>query len=236
MNDVKALKRMRWAVRAVLALGIAASIAANVLHARSGLIAQVISAWSPLALLLAVDAISRVPSRRRLLGVARLGAAGAIACIAAWVSYWHMAAVAARYGETASAAHLLPLSVDGLVVVASVSLVELADRIRATTGEVTAGQNAPVSLDKIRRPTRHRNSVQRARVKTAGQKSGAGRPGPGVAELARVRAILSETGDLSAAVTELGKSERTLKRWLAAPTNGHAATPAVAAAGQNSEA
>ncbi|WP_348529476.1 DUF2637 domain-containing protein [Micromonospora sp. A200] len=56
-------------------------------------------------------------------------------CSASWrtVSYWHMAGVAARYGETeAAAAYLLPLSVDGLVVVASVSLVEITGRLRAT--------------------------------------------------------------------------------------------------------
>jgi len=46
------------------------------------------------------------------------------------VSYWHMQDVAVRYGETAVSAYLLPISVDGLIVVASVSLVELAGRIR----------------------------------------------------------------------------------------------------------
>jgi len=44
-----------------------------------------------------------------------------------------MAGVAARYGEDGAAPYLLPLSVDGLVVVASVSLVELAGRIRAAS-------------------------------------------------------------------------------------------------------
>jgi hypothetical protein len=44
-----------------------------------------------------------------------------------------MAAVAARYGEINSAQYLLPLSVDGLVVVASICLVELGGRIAATS-------------------------------------------------------------------------------------------------------
>lgn len=38
----------------------------------------------------------------------------------------------ARYGETGTVPYLLPLSVDGLIVVASVSLVELASRRRDT--------------------------------------------------------------------------------------------------------
>src|SRR5918998_74530 len=125
--SLRQLRRVRWAVRAVLTLGVAASVAANVLHADPNPIAQAIAAWPPLALLLTVELISRVPVYRRSLAAVRLGATAAIAGIAAWVSYWHMAAVAARYGETgAAASYLLPLSVDGLVIVASVSLVEIA--------------------------------------------------------------------------------------------------------------
>jgi Protein of unknown function (DUF2637) len=133
------LRRVRWAVRATLLLGVAASVAANILHAEPNPISQVIAAWPPLALLLTIELISRVPVHRRSLGVVRLAATTTIAGIAAWVSYWHMAGVASRYGETGASPYLLPLSVDGLVIVASVSLVELAGRIRlAETAEADA--------------------------------------------------------------------------------------------------
>src|SRR6185437_5044606 len=103
-TDATRLGRLRWSVRAVLTLGVTASIAANVLHARPNLISQIIAAWPPLALLLTVELISRVPADRRWLANLRLIAAALIAVIAAWVSYWHMAGVAARYGETGAAA------------------------------------------------------------------------------------------------------------------------------------
>src|SRR4051812_18864749 len=129
-RDLTSLERLRWAVRAVLTRGVAASVAANVLHAHANLISQLIAAWPPLALLLTVELISRVPAGRRGLAAIRLIAAGAIAGIAGSVSYWHMVGVAVRYGETgAAAAYLLPVSVDGLVVVASISLLEIAGRI-----------------------------------------------------------------------------------------------------------
>jgi hypothetical protein len=67
---------------------------------------------------------------RFLLAAPRVLATIVISGIAAWVSYWHMAGVTARYGETGASPYLLPISVDGLIVVASVSLVELAARIR----------------------------------------------------------------------------------------------------------
>jgi hypothetical protein len=125
------LRRVRWAVRATLTLGVATSVMANILHAQDNPISQAIAAWPPLALLLTIELISRVPVHRRSLAFARLGATATIAGIAAWVSYWHMAAVAARYGETDASPYLLPLSVDGLIVVASICLVELGGRISA---------------------------------------------------------------------------------------------------------
>jgi len=125
------LRRVRWAVRATLGFGVAASVAANVLHADPNLISQTIAGWPPMALMLTVELVSRVPIHRRSLAVLRVLATFVIAGIAAWVSYWHMAGVAARYGETDASPYLLPISVDGLIVVASISLVELAGRIRA---------------------------------------------------------------------------------------------------------
>lgn len=128
MYTLSQLNRLRWAVRAVLVLGIAASVAANILHAEPNPISRTISAWPPLALLLTVELTSRIPVHRPLLAVVRIGATASIAGVAAWISYWHMVATAARYGE-ASSSYLLPITVDGLIVVASVSLVELAGRI-----------------------------------------------------------------------------------------------------------
>ncbi|HEU4347011.1 MAG TPA: DUF2637 domain-containing protein, partial [Actinoplanes sp.] len=136
------LRRVRWAVRATLVLGVAASVVANILHALDNPISQAIAAWPPLALLLTVELISRVPVHRRSLAVARLVATATIAGIAAWVSYWHMAGVAARYGETGASPYLLPLSVDGLIVVASICLVELGGRIAALDTERAAGGSA----------------------------------------------------------------------------------------------
>jgi hypothetical protein len=143
--SVGRLRRIRWAVRAALTAGVAASVGANVLHAAHNPISQSIAAWPPLALLLTVELVARVPVHTRALAVVRIAATTVIASIAAWVSYWHMAVVAARYGETPTSAYLLPISVDGLIVVASISLVELANRINAAPAPVTdhSGPSGP---------------------------------------------------------------------------------------------
>jgi hypothetical protein len=119
-------------------------VVANVLHALDNPISQAIAAWPPCALLLTVELISRVPVHRRSLAFARLLATATIAGIAAWVSYWHMAGVAARYGETGASPYLLPLSVDGLIVVASICLVELGGRITSLEAEARSRVAQPV--------------------------------------------------------------------------------------------
>jgi hypothetical protein len=121
---------VRWAVRAVLFLGVAASLAANVTHAHPNIYSRIIAGWPPTALFATIEVISRVPVGRKALAAARIAATAAIGAIAAWVSYWHMAALVARYGEHGLTPYLLPLSVDGLVLVASISLYELGARIR----------------------------------------------------------------------------------------------------------
>jgi len=190
-----ALRRVRWAVRATLALGVAASVAANVLHARPNPISQAIAAWPPLALLLTIELISRVPMHHRTLAAARLVATAAIAGIAAWVSYWHMAAVAARYGESPSSASLLPMSVDGLIIVASVSLVELAARIRAVEEQARAtGTAAPAP---VAAPTAGRGTVLAPRPAGTGRPAATPVPATGTAAAARVAAPRRSTAQLS---------------------------------------
>jgi Protein of unknown function (DUF2637) len=136
------LPRIRWAVRSILVLGVAASVAANILHARQNLVSQTIAAWPPLALLLTVELISRVPVDRRWLSAVRLVAAAGISAIAAWVSYWHMVGVVARAGEVGASPYLMPFSVDGLIVVSSICLVEIAAQIRQTTEDTPSTQDA----------------------------------------------------------------------------------------------
>ena len=131
MHNLKQLKRLRWAVRVVLTIGVAASVAANILHANPNLISQTIAAWPSLSFLLTVELVSRIPVTRRLRAAVRITATAMVAGIAGWVSYWHMVDVAGRFGETGTSPYLLPLTVDGLIVVASVSLVELAVKIAA---------------------------------------------------------------------------------------------------------
>ncbi|MGW0231947.1 DUF2637 domain-containing protein [Actinopolymorpha singaporensis] len=119
----------RLVVWSAFLLGIAASIAANVAHAQPAWGPRIAGAFVPLALLLAVECMSRPHWRRAgtWWGLARYGGTGLVALVAAVISYRHMAGLLERYGEDVLNAHLGPLAVDGLMVVAGFALLAIND-------------------------------------------------------------------------------------------------------------
>lgn len=58
------------------------------------------------------------------LRAARATSTSAVAAVAAWSSWSHMVHVALRYGERPEVAYALPVSVDGMLIVASAAMVE----------------------------------------------------------------------------------------------------------------
>jgi hypothetical protein len=118
--------------------GTVASVAANVAHARiptadagpswhPELGAQIAAAFWPLALLGAIEVLTRVPwPRGWVWALARYAGAGAVGAGAAVLSYRHMAALLAAWGEDGWNAHIGPLVVDGLMVVAGTALLALS--------------------------------------------------------------------------------------------------------------
>jgi hypothetical protein len=63
--------------------------------------------------------------------IARYGGVTIVAAVAAIVSYRHMSGLLIAYGEDSLSAHIGPLAVDGLMVVAGLALLTIgADRRR----------------------------------------------------------------------------------------------------------
>lgn len=118
----------RRVVHLTLVVALAASIAANVLAAEPVAVSRAVAAWPPIALLLVVDVLGRVPHSPGWLGRLTVMATGLVAVVAAVASFSHMRSVALTAGESPLVAVLFPLSVDGLAVVCSVALIELARR------------------------------------------------------------------------------------------------------------
>jgi len=130
MHDLKQLRRLRWMVLITVLAGIAASIAMNVLHAPDSLAAQLVSAGPPLAVFGALELVVRIPSSSRGLSALRIAGAAVVALGAAAISYAQQRAAVHELGFDQWESYIWPLIIDGIMVVASVSLVEVVRKIR----------------------------------------------------------------------------------------------------------
>lgn len=149
------VQNLQRGTRGVLVFGIVTSIIANVLNSLTRPEASTYPEWklassaalaalAPLVLFACTELVTRIPMHSRALGVIRLIVTFAIGGFAAWVSYWHMVRVAVMLGEHSGAQYLYPLIIDGMMVVATISLIELGrlartvDAIVSTTAQRAA--------------------------------------------------------------------------------------------------
>jgi hypothetical protein len=127
----------------VVVAGIAASVAMNVLHAPHNAVARMIAAVPPLALFGSMELISRIPSSNKWLSSGRIMGTLAVAGVSGSLSYTSMVLVVERYGWTGWKADIWPIAVDGLMMVATLSLVEVVRKIRQM--EMFEPEEIPVS-------------------------------------------------------------------------------------------
>lgn len=132
--------------------GAGTSVAANVAHAaeraeQAGTGGMLFAAWAPIALLLVAEMITRGRRRTGAMAIVQWAGAGLVALAAAVVSFGHMRGLLLSYGESELVAILLPLSVDGLVLVASVALASGPERrnvaAQAERNEVATAEPVP---------------------------------------------------------------------------------------------
>lgn len=135
---------------ASFALGAVTSIAANIAHVTTRHAtavdpgAVIASAFAPMALLLVVEMLLRTRHVGGALGFLRWTAASVVAGVAAVVSYGHMFDLLTSYGESKLVACILPLAVDGLMVVASVVLAAPAFSDKVSDGKDGKTESASV--------------------------------------------------------------------------------------------
>lgn len=134
----------RWLCRAVVAIATATSIWANRLQSDDNTAAIVIHVLPPIIVLAGFELSSRIPvwrnarwfnPRRWARPLAMLG----ITVIGAWISYWNQQAAFLLYGHDLHTAYLLPLAIDGLMIIASVAVLDLNNWIEEYMAWIEAG-------------------------------------------------------------------------------------------------
>jgi hypothetical protein len=220
------------------ALGGTVSIAANVAHsyvppadALAGWTPQtgavIGSVFWPVALFVATEILARVPwpPGRRWMALRFLGLMP-VALVAAIVSYKHGSGLLRFYGEDMLTAHLGPLAVDGLMVMASAALLATARRT-APLAERIVPAESPASKPVIT-PVGAAEKTPAKRVT----------PRPASAEKVAKAAAKLPGAPVAQIAAKAGVSESTARRYLPAPDATVASpsdpvpaeTPALAAA------
>lgn len=230
----------RTGAQAALGLGLLASLAGNALAAQPTALGRLVASWAPLALALVVWLVEHHKPAPGAWRAATWGGTAVVAGVAAWVSYWHLVELARMAGEEGIAAHLLPLSVDGLVIVASAYLRDTDTRpapkvvpVRKVAPAVSPAPrpavSSPVAVTSTAAPVRPSagpdmgDGADRALPATSTTR---GKTSPVSAET--VRRLAAEHPDWTQAqVAEAaGCSVRTVRRHLNADTPAEAVTDA----------
>jgi hypothetical protein len=128
--QLREYRRNRLFVAGIVVVGVIVSIAVNQLDSHTW-INKAIAGWPPIGLLLTLEALVRIPTNgKRLSTISRIAATVAVASGAGWLSYWHMVAAVSQHGESYISAHIWPATVDGLMTITAIGMVELGARIR----------------------------------------------------------------------------------------------------------
>jgi hypothetical protein len=147
-QQLRDYRRTRLFVASIVFVGVAVSVAVNQLDAHTW-IGKGLAGFPPVSLLLTLEGLTRIPTSKRLGGIARVAATIGVASTAGWLSYWHMVAAVADHEETALNAHIWPITVDGLMVVMAVGMVELGARIRVLKSQPQRVTDADASATEL---------------------------------------------------------------------------------------
>ena len=191
----KKLEKLLWLrkiCRAATTFGFTTSAVGNVLHAPHTPFGIGISLVAPTFLFVAFEIVTRIPmdpERSLWFRLLRVAGTASIAAITATLSYFHQRDAIFKYSNSDQlAAYLLPLAIDGLMIVGSVSLIELGYQIAKVEAYIVAG-NRPVKFvepEPIERKERGPNGRERVAALLAKE------PTLSVTEVAR-RAKVSES-------------------------------------------
>lgn len=154
-----------------LIIALSASVGANVASARQQLGPQMCAGIAPVLTALAVGLLERVSLEKARVWqrVAAWLALGLIASLSFVTSYQHQYALLARWGNPAVATLVLPIAVDGLIVMASVCLSVIAEQKRQSTqpqvADVVAPQTGPQVANATSEDTQADEPARRTRTR-----------------------------------------------------------------------
>jgi hypothetical protein len=165
MYTLEQLRRLRWIVGSLVAAGIAASVAMNVFHAPPGGWAVFAAAVPPLLAFGGIHVIAHIPTfGYKVIAFFRNAGAILVTAGAAAISFWQQKGAIRSLSFQEWESWIWPITVDGFMIVVTLSLVAVSRRYRelsveeesakATVNRIAEELPIPVSPAPPRPPTR----------------------------------------------------------------------------------
>lgn len=128
------------------------TVTLNVMHAPGGIVARSIGGTPPIFLFLCIELIARIPATSRLLGIGRVIGSVAVAGLAFAISYQQQMEFIRNIGYAGWVAYAYPVIVDGVMMVSTLSLVEVTRKVRLLRAEITDLSDVPVPAARVVTP------------------------------------------------------------------------------------
>lgn len=141
---LKELTHLRLWISLAVAVGALLSIVLQILHApkAGGWVAMVVGGFPPASVVLCIELMTRIRVFRKLPAGVRILATTAVAGMAGVVSYTQQYQFIVHLGFEGRTATMFPLIIDGTMLVATISLVEVSGQVRALLDEIAELETA----------------------------------------------------------------------------------------------
>lgn len=162
------LYKLRNMCRGIMVLGFSASAAGNILHAKKDVVGIALAIAAPAFLAAAFEMMSRIPLRKEANFWTRAGRivpTMAIGAIAGYNSFFHQRdALLTHNPEDIAQAWTLPIAIDLLMIVGSVSLIELGIQITNMEAFIEGKKIVPAKTapPKVERPLSKKEIITKA--------------------------------------------------------------------------
>lgn len=130
MSELNHYRRLWIFVTVVTVMLLGLTVALNVMHAPPTWGARLIGGTPPVFVFFCIELISRIPATSKLLSVGRIAASILVSGLSFAISYQQQMEFIHALGFEGWIAYVYPVIIDGVVVVATLSLVEVTRKVR----------------------------------------------------------------------------------------------------------
>ena len=162
-NELREFRRLWIFVTVVTVLLVAATVTLNVMHAPGGIVAHSIGGLAPVLLFACIEFIAHIPATSRWLAFGRISATVVVAGIAFSISWQQQVNFMSSVGYVGWTVYAYPVMIDGVMLVAVLSLVEVTRKVRLVRSALADLIDEPVAV-------RRALSVEEMAAEQAGRK------------------------------------------------------------------